>query len=102
VAVEHVGLSALQTLGNVGVLVPAWQMGLLVALLGILMLTGRNHLGLLVTYLFVLYWGYISYWPQFVAAARGDALALCVYLLCGLAVAFMAIYALFCTSDGVS
>ena len=94
------GLASLRTLGQVGLAIPAWEMALFVALLSVFMLLGRAQLGLIVTYLFVLYWGFVCFWPTFFEAARGDALALGVYLLCGVALAFLVLIAFFLPSDG--
>lgn len=82
-------------LGKVGLVIPAWQMGLFVALISLFMLLGRTQLGLVVTYLFVLYWGFILYWPYFVVAAGGNPMALALYIVCGLAIAFLAVLAFF-------
>lgn len=88
-------VATLQTLGEVGLVIPAWQMGLFVVLTSLFMLLGRIQLSLIVIYLFVLYWGFILYWPNFVAAAGGNPLALALYIFCGLAIAFLAALAFF-------
>ena len=85
--------TTLQMLGEVSLAIPAWQMGLFVALVSLFMLLGRTQLGLIVTYLFVLYWGFILYWPKFVAVAEGDPLALAIYVVCGLTIVFLALLA---------
>ena len=53
--------TTLQMLGEVNLVIPAWQMGLFIGLVSLSMLWGRSHFGLIVTYLFVLYWGFILY-----------------------------------------
>ena len=85
--------TGIQTLGEVSLAIPAWQMGLFVALVSLFMLLGRTQLGLIVTYLFVLYWGFILYWPDFVAAAEGNVVALAIYVVCGLTIVFFALLA---------
>ncbi len=85
-------------LGEVNLVIPAWQMGLFVSLVSISMLLGRTQFGFIVTYLFVLYWGFVLYWSDFVAAAEGDPMALAFYILCGLAIAFLAIIAFLLSS----
>ena len=86
-------VTTLQMLGEVNLVIPAWQMGLFVGLVALSMLLGRTQLGLIVTYLFALYWGFILYWPDFIAAAEGDPTALAIYIFCGLAIAFLAVLA---------
>ncbi len=83
--------TGIQTLGEVNLVIPAWQMGLFVAFVSLFMLLGRTQLGLIVTYLFVLYWGFILYWPKFVDAAEGDPVALAIYAVCGLVLVFLAL-----------
>ena len=85
----------LQALGEVNLVIPAWQMGLFIGLVSLFMLQGRTQLGLIVTYLFVLYWGFILYWPNFIVAAGGDLSALALYTICGMVIAFLAVLALF-------
>ena len=88
-------VATLQPLGEVSLVIPAWQMGLFVGLVAISMLLGRTRFGLIVTYLFVLYWGFILYWPSFIAAAGDNPGALALYFVCGLAIAFLALLAFF-------
>jgi hypothetical protein len=90
--------TTLHMLGEVNLVIPAWQMGLFIGLVSLCMLSGRTQLGLIVTYLFVLYWGFILYGPDFVAATGGDPMALAFYIVCGLAIAFLAIIAFFLSS----
>ncbi len=87
--------ATLEILGEVDLAIPAWQMGLFIGLVSFSMLFGRTQLGLIVTYLFVLYWGFILYWPEFVAAAEGNPMALTLYIVSGLAIAFLAMLAFF-------
>ena len=87
--------AALQMLGEVNLVIPAWQMSLFIGLVSFSMLMGRTQFGLIVTYLFVFYWGFILYWSDFVAAAGGDPLTLTLYIVCGLAIAFLAVLAFF-------
>lgn len=89
-------IMALQTLGKVSLVIPAWQMGLFVGLVGLFMLQGRIQLGLIATYLFVLYWGFILSWPSFIVAAGGNLSALTLYIVCGLTITFLAVLAFFC------
>jgi hypothetical protein len=88
-------ITTLQALGEVGLVIPAWQMVLFVGLISLSMLLGRIQLSLIVTYLFVLYWGFILYWPNFVAAAGGNPTALALYIFFGLTIAFLAVLAFF-------
>jgi hypothetical protein len=89
------GISSLQALGEVNFVIPAWQIGLFVALFSLLLLSGRSYLSIVVTYLFILYWGFILHWPDFVAAAEGSSLALTLYIVSGLVIALLAVLAFF-------
>jgi hypothetical protein len=88
----------LQMLGEVNLVIPASQMSLFVGLVALSMLLGRTQLGLIVTYIFVLYWGFILYWPDFIAATGGNPMALAIYIFCGLAIAFLAVIAFLLSS----
>ena len=84
----------IQAFGEMNLTIKAWQMGFLAGLITILLLMGRSQWGLSVTYLFILYWGFILYWPSFVAAAGDDTLALALYFVCGVVIVFLAMLAL--------
>jgi hypothetical protein len=71
-------------IGLVQISIPAWQMGLYVALVGFFMLGKKSKWCLLTTYVFALYWGYYSFGPDLFAAARGDALVETAYIGFGL------------------
>jgi hypothetical protein len=86
-------VATLRTLGQVGLMIPAQQMGLFVALISLFMLLGRIQTGLLVTFLFVLYWGYVLSWSNFVAAAGENYTALVIYGACGIAIVVLAMIA---------
>ena len=88
-------VSTLQKLGEASLTIPVWQIGLFVALISLSLLLGRNHLGIVVTYLFILYWGFILYWPDFIAGAEGIPWALALYIVSGLAIVFLAVLAFF-------
>ena len=82
-------------LGEISLTIPAWQLGLFIGLVSFFMLQGSLQLGLTVTYLFVLYWGFILYGSNFVAVAQGNPGALTLYICCGLTIAFLALLAVF-------
>ena len=84
----------IQALGEVDLSIEAWQMGLLAGLMAVLFLIRRPHLGLSVTCLFILYWGFIFHWPSFVSAAGSDTLALGLYVVCCAVIIVLAILAL--------
>ena len=88
-------VSTLQKLGEASLAIPFWQVGLFVALISLFLLLDRNHLSIVVTYLFILYWGFILYWPDFAAAAEGIPWALALYIVSGLAIVFLTIIAFF-------
>ncbi len=92
-------LNTLQTLGEVSLGIPAWQMGIFLALVSLFMLQSRIKLGLIVTYLFVLYWGFILHGPSFVATAAGIPWALTLYVVCGMATAFLTLLSFFYQSS---
>jgi len=77
-------------LGEVSLIIPAWQMGLFVGLISFLVFTGHLQFGLSVMYFYILYWGFLLHWPEFVGAAGGDPWALTLYISCGLVVVFLA------------
>ncbi len=91
----EIDFTTLHALGEIDLSIPAWQMAFFVGMLSILMLFGRIQLALVVTYLFVLYWGFVLYWPHFISVAGEDLMALALYLFSGLAVAFLALLAFF-------
>jgi len=88
-------VSTLQKLAEVSLTIPVWQVGLFVVLTSVFSILSRNHLSIVVTYLFVLYWGFILYWPDFIAAAEGVPWALALYIVSGLAIVFLVVLALF-------
>jgi len=83
-----------QTMGGVSLCIPAWQMSFLTALVTISLLFGRIQVGLVVIYIFVLYWGVSLYWPEFITA-EGIPGALALYLTCGLALVFLGLLSFF-------
>ncbi len=85
----------IQVLGEVNLTIPAWQMGLFIGLVSLSMLWGRTQLGLIVSYLFVFYWGFILYWPSFASVTESNPLAMTFYICCGLAIAFLALLTFF-------
>ena len=87
--------TAVQSLGEVSLAIPAWQMAAFVGIISMFLLLRRLQLCLLVNYVFVLYWGFLLYAPSFIGAAGGDTIALAVYILCGLATLSLAIIAFF-------
>ena len=93
--VTRMNVIALQTLGEVSVAIPAWQMALLVGMMSVFTLFGRLKLSILVTYVFVLYWGFLVYAPTFIDAAGTSTLAFITYIVCGLAIIVLAITTFF-------
>ena len=86
---------ALQSLGGVSLAIPAWQMAMFVGIMSVFLLFGRLQLCIVVTYVFVLYWGFLAYAPNFISAAGDNTLAFVVYIFCGLAIVVLAITAFF-------
>ena len=88
-------LTALQSLGGISLVIPAWQMAAYVGVVSIFLLLRRLQLCLLANYVFVLHLGFLVYAPSFIGAAGGNTLTLTLYPLCGLAVAGLALVAFF-------
>ena len=88
-------LIALQSLGDVSLAIPAWQMAMFVGIMSVFVLLGRLQLCILVTYVFVLYWGFLVYAPSFIGVAGDNILAFMVYVFCGLAIVVLAIVTFF-------
>ena len=82
-------------LGQVELVIPAWQMALYVSIISIFMLVRRVKVCLLSTYLFTLYLGFYLYWREFFSIARSSGLALSAYLICGMLTVALAMVALF-------
>jgi hypothetical protein len=84
-----------QTMGEVSLCIPAWQMSFLTALVTVFLILGRPQLNIVITYLFVLYWGFSLYWPKFITAADYTPWAFTLYSVCGLALAFLVMLSFF-------
>ncbi len=85
----------LWTMGGVSLCIPAWQMILFVAMAAAFLLFGRYQLNFVMTYLFVLYWGFSLYWSEFITAAKHTPWAFTLYGVCGLALAFLVLLSFF-------
>ncbi len=75
--------------------IPAWQLVLFVGLISFFILTYRVRVGLIATYLLVLYWNYYVFRDYLYSVASGNFLALIAYVLFGLALAGLSLYTCF-------
>ena len=75
--------------------VPVWQLALFVGLISFFMLTYRVRVGLIATYLLVLYWNYYVFREYLYSVASGNFLALIAYVFFGLALAGLSLYTCF-------
>ena len=72
--------------------IPVWQVALYVACISICMLSHSHRLGIVISYGFVFYWGYILNGASF--AETGNAVFLTVYTIFGFVIIIFAIIAL--------
>ena len=82
-------------LGPADVVILAWQMGLFVITLSILVLTKRTQLSLITTYLFTLYWGFYFYWGNYIASAGASTIPVLVYAFFGILQAALTAFAFY-------
>ncbi len=82
-------------LGQVDLVIPAWQMALYIGIISIFMLIRQTKLFILSTYLAILYLAFFFYWPEFIGIARSSGLVLSLYLICGMLTVALGIVALF-------
>ena len=75
--------------------IPAWQLVFFVGLISFFILTYRIRVGLVATYLLVLYWNYYVFRDYLYSVASGNFLALIAYVLFGLALAGLSLYTCF-------
>ena len=75
--------------------IPAWQLVFFVGLISFFILTYRIRVGLIATYLVVLYWNYYVFRDYLYSVASGNFLALIAYVLFGLALAGLSLYTCF-------
>ncbi len=75
--------------------VPLWEVILLVLINSICLLLGRHRLGLIVSYLFVFYWGFIFNSTYFVNMMGYFAWGLYIYVISGLVMAIIFLISFF-------
>ena len=75
--------------------IPVGQMILFTVVISISMLTDKLKLGLLATYAFVFYWGFVFNREFFIDAAGNTSWGLFAYAFFGLSLAVMALVAFF-------
>lgn len=71
--------------------IPLGQMVLFVIMVSVCMVTGKFKLGLLTTYIFVFYWGFIFNRAIFIDAAGNASMGLFVYAFFGLSMVVAAL-----------
>jgi len=79
--------------------VPLWEVGFLVVVNSLCLLLGKHKLGLIVSYFFVFYWGFIINRGYFVDVLGNMTVGLYIYGICGIAMAVVVIVGLFVRSD---
>jgi hypothetical protein len=75
--------------------VPLWEVILLVLINSICLLLGRHRLGLIVSYLFVFYWGFIFNSTYFVNMMGYFAWGLYIYAISGVVMAIIFLISFF-------
>jgi hypothetical protein len=75
--------------------IPFGQMLLFIIINSLCLLLGRYKLGLLISYCFVLFWGYISNRPYFIDTFGQTSWGLVVYALAGIAMVVIFIFGFF-------
>lgn len=88
-------MESIYSLGFINLAIPAWQMGIYIALVAFFMFMHETRGCLLTTYLFSLYWVYYLYGRDFMAAANGVPSVMTAYVSFGLALAAFSLIALF-------
>ena len=88
-------IEALLTLIFSELSIPTWQIVLCIGLVGFFMLMRKTKFCLLTSYLFTLYWIFYLFRPYLVTSAGGNFIALAAYVLFGLGLAGLALYASF-------
>lgn len=80
--------------------VPLGQVAILVIINSFCLLVGKHKLGLLISYVFVLFWGFILNKDYFVAILGGTSWGLAIYAISGFAMVIMFILGFFHDSKG--
>jgi hypothetical protein len=75
--------------------VPLSQVMLFALIITLCMLFGRHKMGLLVSYAFVFYWGFIFNRPHFIDMLGNNTTGLYVYTIFGFSMAVLAIIGMF-------
>ena len=75
--------------------IPAWQMGLYIAMISLCMLAGSYKLSLIVTYLFTLYWAFFIYWGEVLQTLGNFPVEATWYILLGLLHVILTLIAFF-------
>ncbi len=75
--------------------VPVWEVILLVVINSICLLLGRHRLGLIVSYLFVFYWGFIINKGYFIDLLGNMTWGLYVYAISGVLMVVIAVIGFF-------
>ena len=75
--------------------VPLLEMCLFVSFISICLLFGRYRMGLLITYCFVFYWGFIFNIKDFITMLGETTSGMQIYIFAGIAMFFIAIISFF-------
>ncbi|HVN98306.1 MAG TPA: hypothetical protein VMT62_17905 [Syntrophorhabdaceae bacterium] len=88
-------IGLLQFLSGKDFSVPLWEVLLLVMTTSACLLLGRHKLGLIVSYLFVFYWGFIFNSKYFLGMVGESSWGLYIYVICGVVMALVFIVGFF-------
>ncbi len=80
---------------DTSVVIPANQMFLFVALLSVFLLFGKQHLCILITFIFTFYWGFVLNMDVFVNRIGNTGAAMALYLISGFVIVLMIIISFF-------
>ena len=89
------GLEVLYEIGQVGLVIPAYQMAIYMGLISIFTLMQRRKLCLIITYIFTLYWGFYLFGGDILEASGGSGTVLSIYIICGMIILAVFLFACF-------
>lgn len=89
----------LVTLLSFDLTIPLWQMIAYIFLISIFMLRHKPTFCFVTTYVYVLYWIFYIFGPHFISKTGDDPLALTLYILFGLGMTSLSIFALLFYED---
>lgn len=79
--------------------VPLWEVALLVVISSVCLLLGKHKLGLITSYFFMFYWGFVINRTYFVDTLGNATIGLYIYSIAGIVMAVIVITGFFVKSD---